>query len=113
MLLFLVLCGGLAWLVRSQENEAQTVMQQDDGHARSPSEPDEGGELEIRWVPPAKDVDPACGRTVTTDKAKPSIYAGKVYYFCSRECREVFEAAPQLYVGGGDTDARKWKHSHA
>src|SRR3546814_12479581 len=75
MLLFLVLCVGLAWLVRSQENEAQTVMQQDDGHARSPSEPDEGGELEIRWVPPAKDVAPACGRTVPTDTATPRIYA--------------------------------------
>jgi hypothetical protein len=32
---------------------------------------------ELRWVPPESDVD----------------------HFCSRECRELFEAAPQLYVG--------------
>jgi YHS domain-containing protein len=65
------------------------------------------------WVPPAKDVDPVCGETVTTDKARPSVYAGNVYYFCSRECREVFEAAPHFYVGSADADQRKLEHYHA
>lgn len=61
---------------------------------------DERGDAEgLRWIPPAKDVDPVCGKTVSTDKAKPSVYDGGVYYFCSRECREIFEAAPELYVG--------------
>ena len=50
---------------------------------------------------------------MTTDKAKPSVYAGNVYYFCSRECREVFEAAPNLYVGGGDPNHPNLEHSHA
>lgn len=53
---------------------------------------------EMRWVPPQKDVDPVCGKTVSADKAKPSVFDGHVYYLCSRECREVFEAAPDLYL---------------
>ncbi|MEQ8504368.1 MAG: YHS domain-containing protein [Rhodospirillales bacterium] len=53
----------------------------------------------LRWVPPATDVDPVCHKTVHTNAAKPSVHDGSVYYFCSRECREVFEAAPDLYVG--------------
>ncbi len=52
----------------------------------------------LRWVPPETDFDPVCGTTVHTDKAKPSVHDGAVYYFCSRECRERFEAAPQLYI---------------
>lgn len=53
----------------------------------------------LRWIPPVKDVDPVCGKTVSTDKAKPSVHDGNVYYFCSRECRERFESAPEQYVG--------------
>jgi len=60
---------------------------------------------ELRWVPPETDVDPVCGRTIHTDKGKPSVHDGMVYYFCSRECRERFEAAPPLYVGS-PPDAR-------
>jgi len=56
---------------------------------------------EVRWVPPENDVDLVCGKTVHPDQAKPSIYDGMVYYFCSRECRERFEAAPDLYIGPG------------
>lgn len=80
---------------------------------RNPIRPNKSEGLELRWVPPAKDIDPACGKTVTTDKAKPSVYAGNVYYFCSRECREVFEAAPAFYVGSGDAEQRELEHSHA
>ena len=53
----------------------------------------------LRWVPPETDVDPVCGKTVRTNQAKSSIYDGMVYYFCSRECRDRFEAAPHVYVG--------------
>ena len=73
----------------------------------------EAGDPEVRWVPPKKDIDPVCSKTVTTDKAKPSVYAGKVYYFCSRECREVFEAAPDLYLGSGDPNQQRLEHTHA
>ncbi len=72
--------------------------------------PDSG---EPRWVAPAKDVDPVCSKTVSTDKAKPSVFGGNVYYFCSRECREVFEAAPDIYVGGNQSRRTgQLEHSH-
>jgi YHS domain-containing protein len=53
---------------------------------------------ELRWVAPEKDVDPVCGQTVETAKARSSVFDGSVYYFCSRECRERFESAPRLHV---------------
>lgn len=59
----------------------------------------QGEDEGMRWIPPAKDVDPVCGKTVSTNEAKPSVHDGSVYYFCSRECREIFEAAPEQYVG--------------
>ena len=76
-------------------------------HLRIGNVPWEGDRTSFRWVAPAKDIDRACGRVVTTDKAKSSVYDGHVYYFCSRECREVFEAAPQFYLNEGT------EHSHA
>jgi YHS domain-containing protein len=79
----------------------------------NPITPGTGDGLELRWVPPATDADPVCGKMVTTARAKPSVYAGSVYYFCSRECREIFEAAPHFYVGGGDAEKPNLEHSHA
>jgi len=58
-----------------------------------------GQSSELKWIAPAQDVDPVCGKTVSTEKAKSSVHDGVVYYFCSRECREMFEAAPEQYVG--------------
>jgi len=52
----------------------------------------------LYWEPPAKDVDPVCGKTILTSQAKPSVYAGSVYYLCSHPCREAFEAAPDIYA---------------
>ena len=54
----------------------------------------------LRWIAPSKDWDPVCGKTVNTSGAKPSVIDGQVYYFCSRECRERFEAAPETYIQG-------------
>ena len=53
----------------------------------------------LRWVAPETDTDPTCGKAVRTCEAKPSVHDGIVYYFCSRECREAFEAAPANYIG--------------
>jgi len=64
----------------------------DDKHAPRNSE-------RMRWVPPETDVDPVCRKSVRTDQGKSSVYDGMVYYFCSRECRERFEDAPQLFAG--------------
>ncbi len=68
---------------------------------------------ELRWVPPEKGTDPVCGKTVSTGRAKSSVHAGNVFCFCSHECREEFEAAPDRYAGGDDAGPRKLKHSHA
>ncbi len=88
------------------------------GHGRhgndSPSnEPANDARPQLRWIPPSQDVDPVCGKTVTPDGAKSSVHAGNVHYFCSRECREIFEAAPDTYIGGGDANETKSEHSHA
>lgn len=57
------------------------------------------GATALRWTPPETDRDPVCGKTIRPENARPSVYDGTVFYFCSRECREIFEAAPQLYLG--------------
>ncbi len=68
---------------------------------------------EPRRIALTKDVDPVCGNTASIDKSKPSFFDGYVYYFCSRECREAFEAAPETYVGGIQTPGTgKVEHSH-
>ena len=52
------------------------------------------------WTAPESDVDPVCGKDVVTAQAKSTVHNGWVYYFCSRECRETFEAAPPRYLDG-------------
>lgn len=67
----------------------------------------------LRWIPPPKDVDPVCGKSVGTDHAKSSVFDGTVYYFCSRDCREIFEAAPDEYVGAKSKEPRpQLEHQH-
>lgn len=50
-------------------------------------------------APPEKDTDPVCGMEVQTETAKSSFHDGLVYYFCSQDCRETFEAEPGKYLG--------------
>jgi len=52
--------------------------------------------------PPKNDIDPVCGKTVFTDKAKTSLHDGLVYFFCSTECREAFEISPSKYAEKDD-----------
>lgn len=89
------------------------VMGRGHGGGKTEKERETGHDSTLRWVPPEEDLDPVCGETVKTERAKPSVHAGNVYYFCSRECREAFEAAPDLYVGGDGPSPRKLEHSHA
>lgn len=53
---------------------------------------------ELVWTAPDQDKDPVCGKEIRTAGAKSSVHDGWVYYFCSRECREAFEAAPETYL---------------
>ncbi len=79
------------------------------GHGRGKAKHGEGAPPEgqgtegLRWTPPNDDVDPVCGKTVSTETAKPSVHDGHVYYFCSRDCRERFEAAPEQYSAKDET----------
>ncbi len=67
----------------------------------------------LRWIAPKSDIDPVCGQTVSTDKAKPSVFNGNVHYFCSRECREIFEAAPEDYLATPrDQPPQALEHRH-
>lgn len=59
---------------------------------------DNGRGSDLRWIPPETDTDPVCGKVVDPVRAKPSVYEGYVYYFCSRNCRERFEADPKSYM---------------
>ena len=63
----------------------------------------------LRWVPPDRTVDPVCGMNIQTAGAKSAIQDGHVYYFCSRNCREKFEAAPASYV---KSQAREKHHGN-
>jgi len=66
------------------------------GHTEKPVTKSE----ELTWTAPEKDIDPVCGKEVRTEHAKSSVHDGWVYYFCSRECRDLFEVAPDTYLGG-------------
>jgi len=66
-----------------------------EGHAHGKPEPDEA---RSNTAIPEKYVDPVCGEAISADRGKPSVHGGQVYYFCSRECREVFEAGPHYYL---------------
>jgi YHS domain-containing protein len=46
-------------------------------------------------------IDPVCGMEVDDRSTKErAIYEGTTYYFCSEDCREEFQAAPEDYIGG-------------
>ncbi len=75
------------------------IMGHGPGKNSSKNEPGNLNAQEFSWVPPETDIDPVCKKSIATKDAKSSVYGGSVYYFCSRDCREVFEAAPDLYVG--------------
>jgi YHS domain-containing protein len=69
---------------------------------------------DLRWEPPAEVKDPICGKTIRTANAKSSVFNGFVYYFCSSECREQFEARMAALGQSSVLDeSQKLEHSHA
>ncbi|AQH05129.1 copper-translocating P-type ATPase (plasmid) [Burkholderia sp. KK1] len=42
--------------------------------------------------------DPVCGMQVKSDSAHRQTYQGKAYYFCSNNCRQKFQSAPDAYL---------------
>ncbi|GBF08316.1 conserved hypothetical protein [Aeropyrum pernix] len=50
----------------------------------------------------AKAVDPVCGMEVETSSAMyKTVYKGKIYYFCSPQCKTAFEKNPEYYLTHG------------
>ncbi|MCL5411175.1 MAG: YHS domain-containing protein [Patescibacteria group bacterium] len=43
--------------------------------------------------------DPVCGMSVDENSEFKSEYNGKIYYFCSKICKDQFDVTPQGYVG--------------
>ena len=85
------------------------------GHSHGDSHAQGGGLSSggnIRWVPPEKDVDPVCGMTVETAKAKSAVHEGHVYHFCSQDCREKFEAVPASYLKSATGASHVMEHHH-
>lgn len=54
----------------------------------------------LRWHPPKHATDPVCARRIAVSNAKTNAFEGMVYFFCSGECREIFEAAPEAFASG-------------
>lgn len=46
----------------------------------------------------AKHVDPVCGKDVNPNEGYGKMHAEQLYRFCSRQCLDTFEAAPQRYL---------------
>ncbi|PYS25936.1 MAG: YHS domain-containing protein [Acidobacteria bacterium] len=45
-------------------------------------------------------IDPVCGMEVDERSTKDkSTYLGVAYFFCSKDCKEEFDAEPAEYVG--------------
>ena len=54
--------------------------------------------------------DPVCGMTVQPNASPAAaVHRGRTYYFCSRSCRDKFEAGPQQYTTAGAPEG----HHHA
>ncbi len=51
---------------------------------------------------PREEVDPVCGVRVDPAKtAHKTVYGGRVYYFCCRHCKTLFERDPERYLERG------------
>jgi YHS domain-containing protein len=110
--LYFLLWAGL-FLVMMRFGCGAHVMGHAHGQHEGDGEDTSADRERLRWVAPETDIDPVCGKTVHTGTAKSAVHGGTVYYFCSNECRERFEAAPQLYVGlKANQEPKQMEHSH-
>jgi YHS domain-containing protein len=112
-LLYFALWAGLIFLMMRFGCGAHVMGH---GHAEHEDHRDasRGAGGPVRWTPPETDIDPVCRMSVRTDGAKSSIYRGTIYYFCSAEHRDAFEADPERYTGpqAGVMQPAKLEHDH-
>lgn len=109
-LVYFLLFAGLIFLMMRFGCGAH-VMGHGHGHGGSSAERAESGHR-ARLVPPAKDIDPVCGMTVETVRARSSVFDGRIYYFCSASCREKFETNPTAFAKPTDTASQQKEPAH-
>lgn len=64
----------------------------------------EGGDSNAR--------DPVCGMPVPREASSAAaVHQGRTYYFCSRSCRDKFEADPEQYAAGAPGAAGTAHHA--
>lgn len=112
VLITFALWAGLAFVVMRFGSGAHAMVRRAQRNATA-ARGGIGGHQTPGWTTPEWDIDPVCSERVRTINAKPSVHDGQVYHFCSRDCREIFEAAPELYLGGVEPRQHGPEHSHA
>jgi len=108
-LLYIALWGALIFLMMRFGCGAHVMGHGHGGHARRSTDR-ASKSTGTGWVPPDKDVDPVCGMTVVPKDAKSAVHDGTVYYFCSSDCREKFEASPNSYLAAGGHSQHMEQH---
>lgn len=109
-LLYFAVFAGLFFVMMRFGCGAHVMGHGGHSHHGEDGAPDEGHR---RWAPPETDVDPVCGMSVRTDGSKSSVYHGTVYYFCSAEHRDAFEADPERYASSkGGAGRESMEHHH-
>ena len=65
------------------------------------------------------DIDPVCGMSVEPGSTPyKTLYKGKIYYFCSPQCKKAFQENPEYYLEHGpqgmpgETQGHATHHSH-
>ena len=109
-LLYFVLWAGLIFLMMRFGCGAHVMGHGHGGHGGRDDGPTGGGGTS--WAPPETDIDPVCRMSVRPESAKSSVYRGTVYYFCSPEHRDAFEAEPERYLGRQGGAQSPMEHHH-
>lgn len=111
-LLYFVLLGGFFFLMMRVGCGSHVMGHghgEHEGHGAAPPSDSTG---RTAWSPPETDIDPVCRMSIETKGARSSMYQGTVYYFCSAEHRDQFEAEPERYVGSHAGNAPKSMEHH-
>jgi YHS domain-containing protein len=110
-LLYFAFWAGLFFLMMRFGCGAHVMGHGHGGH-EGHSDSQEGQSGSARWNLSQTAIDPVCRMSVRTNGAKPSVYRGAVYYFCSAEHRDEFESNPERYVGQAGTAPAQMEHHH-
>lgn len=103
-LLWLLVWGGFFYFMMRHGCGAH-MMGGHGGHSHGSHGAGLGGEVK----------DPVCGMRVDPkNAAAAAVRGGSTHYFCSTDCRDKFEEAPEKYLGANPQEADKHgDHHHA